>query len=115
MEAKGSFWKYPQSDGVLISDLSCCEPQSAISPKIKEDCWHKIPYETAGGISGVMLAKGEMVHPPEVSLALEAKGWHAIYLAVFRGQTEVELAQIKWKGCPGARGTATQTAWRTDT
>ncbi len=97
MEAKGSFWNYPQSDGVLISDLSCCEPQSAISSKIKEDCWHKIPYETAGGISGVMLAKGEMVHPPEVSLALEAKGWHAIYLAVFRGQTDVGLSQIRVK------------------
>ena len=81
----GSFWSTPQREGILLSDLSHCEPQSALSYKRKKDCWYTLPYETRDGIKGVMLGKGELTHPPDVDLPLGAKGWHAIYLGVHRG------------------------------
>ena len=81
----GSFWNAPQQGGVLVSDLSRCEPRSALSPERKRDCWFTVPYETTDGIAGVMLGKGELATPPDVNLTLDAKGWHAIYLGLFRG------------------------------
>ena len=81
----GTFWSTPQREGVLISDMSRCEPQSAIASKRKPGCWFKVPYETKDGIKGVILGKGELTDPPDVSLPLEARGWHAIYLGVHRG------------------------------
>ena len=84
-EVGGTFWSTPQREGVLISDLSRCEPRSALSPESKKNCWYTVPYETEDGIKGVLLGKGELSTPPDVSLPLDAKGWHAIYLGVFRG------------------------------
>ena len=81
----GTFWSTPQRAGVLISDLSRCEPQSAVSAERKRNCWYTVSYETRDGIEGVMLGKGALASPPDVSLTLEPKGWHAIYLGVFRG------------------------------
>ena len=81
----GSFWSTPQREGILLSDLSHCEPQSAIASKRKQGCWLTVPYETKDDIKGVMLVKGELTDPPDVSLPLGAKGWHAIYLGVHRG------------------------------
>ena len=80
-----TFWSAPQREGVLISDLSRCSPQSAVSTKRKKDCWYTVPYETRDAIKGVILGKGELTDPPDVSLPLEAKGWHAIYLGLHRG------------------------------
>ena len=80
-----TFWSTPQRDGVLISDLSACEPKSAVSSTRKENSWYTVPYETRDGIKGVLLGRGELSRPPDVSLPLEARGWHAIYLGVFRG------------------------------
>ena len=85
----GSFWSTPQRDGVLISDLSTCEPKSAISSRRKKNCWYTVAYETRDGIKGVMLGKGELMSPPDVSLPLAAKGWHAIYLGVHRGNIKI--------------------------
>ena len=81
----GTFWSTPQRDGTLISDMSGCEPQSAVSTKRKRDCWYTVPYETRTGIKGMMLIKGELMDPPDVSLPLPASGWHAIYLGLHRG------------------------------
>ena len=54
----GSFWSTPQREGILMSDLSVCEPRSAVLSKPKEDCWYTVPYETRDGIKGVLLGKG---------------------------------------------------------
>ena len=84
-ETGGSFWSAPQREGILISDLSVCEPQSAVLSKPKEDCWYTLPYETKDGIKGVLLGKGALASPPDATLDLEPRGWHAIYLGVYRG------------------------------
>ena len=80
-----SFWNVPQRSGVLVADLSVAEPQWAITSKPKKGCWYKIPYETQDGIRGVMVARGQMTHPPDLKLPLPVKGWHAIYVGLFGG------------------------------
>ena len=84
----GRFWYRPQGSGVLLSDLSRCEPASAISAGLRNGFWYTLPYETAGGIVGVMVGKTEPSRPPDLRLPLPAAGWHAIYLGLYRGGIE---------------------------
>ena len=86
MRTRSTFWNAPQREGILISDLSHCEPQSAISSTPERDRWYTIPYETRDGIEGAMLSKGGVAHPPDVRLPLPVEGWHAIYLGMFLGE-----------------------------
>ena len=58
MSSVFTFWQWPQNDGLLIADLTLCEPASAISEEQKPDHWYQIPYATQNGIEGVMVAKG---------------------------------------------------------
>lgn len=88
-DAAATFWNTPQREGVLISDLSRFNPSSAVSSKRRDDCWFTVPYETKDGINGVLIGKGELSSPPDVSLPLESNGWHAIYLGLFRGGASV--------------------------
>ena len=80
-----SFWHRPQHDGVMIADLTRCEPRSAISKEQKPDHWYQIPYATQNGIEGIMVAKGELSRPPDLHLELPVSGWHAIYLGIYPG------------------------------
>ena len=88
-EARGSLWSTPQREGILITDLSRCEPQSAISSMPSRGCWYTVSYETEDGIRGVLLGKEELANPPDVRLPLAARGWHAVYLGIFRGGISV--------------------------
>ena len=82
---KSSFWNRPQGEGTLITDLSRCEPRTAISKRLKDGCWYTLAYETTDGIRGALVGKGELSRPPAIRLSLEAAGWHAVYLGLYRG------------------------------
>ena len=83
--AADSFWHSPRHSGVLLADLSGAEPREAISPKPRKGCWYTIPYRTQTGIQGVMVARGQLTHPPDLRLSLPVQGWHAIYVGLFGG------------------------------
>ena len=85
---KGRFWHRPQLEGVLITDLSQCEPSTGLSVGLHDGCWYLLPYETADGIAGVMVGKTEPSRPPDLRLPLIVTGWHAIYLGLYRGGIE---------------------------
>jgi hypothetical protein len=91
MTIQSTFWNVPQRDGILLADLTRCEPQSAISVAQKPGCWYQIPYATQSGIEGVMVAKGALTSPPDLHLALPVEGWHAIYLGIYPGSSEESL------------------------
>ncbi len=86
-----SFWNAPQGSGILLADLSIAEPRWAITAKPKKGCWYRIPYETETGIRGVMVARGQRTHPPDLRLPLAVTGWHAIYLGLFGGSESDEF------------------------
>ena len=83
--AASGFWHSPRHSGVLLADLSGAEPGEAISSKPRKGCWYTIPYRTKTGIQGVMVARGQLTHPPDLRLSLPAQGWHAIYVGLFCG------------------------------
>lgn len=80
--AAPGFWHSPRHSGVLLADLSSAEPPEAISPKPSKGCWYTIPYRTRTGIQGVMVARGQLTHPPDLRLSLPVRGWHAIYVGL---------------------------------
>ncbi len=84
----GRFWHRPQGEGVLLADLSHCEPRTAMGAGLLDGCWYTLPYETAGGIHGVMVGMTEQSRPPDLRLPLPVSGWHAIYLGLYRGGIE---------------------------
>ena len=83
--AAPGFWHSPRHSGVLLADLSAAQPPEAISPEPSKGCWYTIPYRTETGIQGVMVARGQLSHPPDLRLSLPVRGWHAIYLGLFGG------------------------------
>ena len=67
----------------VITDMSRCEPQSALLPRAKLDHWQVVPYELTDGVGGNLLwAAAEQTAPP-VKLRLEVKGWHAIFVGIY--------------------------------
>lgn len=64
---------------IYLNDMTRCAPESAVSTVRKAGRWHLLPYE-ADGICGTMLAAGELSDAPDVTLPLEVKGWHGIWV-----------------------------------
>ena len=62
-----------------ISDLSHCTPEVALSDDAKRGCWRRIPYET-DDFAGVMIGAAPTTAAPEVTLPLDAEGWHALHV-----------------------------------
>jgi hypothetical protein len=68
----------------VITDLSRCLPRSALSDMVqKRKHWKVIPYRFKNGCEGKMIWAPPEANAPEVSLALEAEGWYAIFVGVF--------------------------------
>ena len=88
MISQSSFWNEPQGAGILLADLTHCEPRSAISSVQEPGHWYQIPYATQNGIEGVMVAKGAQSRPPDLHLELPVTGWHALYLGIYTGSDE---------------------------
>jgi hypothetical protein len=66
---------------VYLTDMSRCEPQTAISPEVKQDHWQVLSYETVGSPGrGKMIGAASFVDSPDVTLPLETKGWHTVYV-----------------------------------
>lgn len=64
-----------------LTDMSRCQPASALSSKPRRNHWRLLDYETAH-FKGVMIVAGQNTQAPEVTLPLNRKGWHAIYLGI---------------------------------
>ncbi len=75
------------STPIYITDLSGCEPKSALSPEARKGRWSVWDYEThehrGVRLSGKMLYANAQVEPPPVTLRLGASGWHAVYLGFY--------------------------------
>ncbi len=72
------------TQAVVITDLSRCQPSSALSDMVqKRKHWKVIPYRLKNGYEGKMIWAPPEANAPEVSLALEAEGWYAIFVGVF--------------------------------
>lgn len=85
-------------EAVVITDMSKCQPASAMTPRLKKGHWRVIPYEMTNiptrdvdgpkyevgdnYVGNVVYAAPE-AEAPELTLALGVSGWHAIFVGLF--------------------------------
>ena len=86
------------SKAIVISDLSVCQPQTAVTPGHLKYHWQATPYE-AEGVSGTLLFAGPETEAPPLTLPLEVSGWHAIFVGLWSNWTP-SLLKIKLTSDP---------------
>ncbi|MDP7399479.1 MAG: hypothetical protein QF541_21600 [Lentisphaeria bacterium] len=68
----------------FITDMGACKPASALSSKATDSAWQVVDYETAD-FKGRMICAQSLVQAPEVTLPLNAGGWHAFSVGFWPG------------------------------
>ncbi|HJN17990.1 MAG TPA: family 10 glycosylhydrolase [Armatimonadota bacterium] len=63
----------------FISDMSQCRPAKALSEDARQGRWRLLPYET-DEVSGTMIGAASFIDAPDVTLPVDADGWHAVYI-----------------------------------
>jgi len=58
---------------VLMSDMSQCQPGTALSTKIRPRHWQLVTYKT-DEVSGTMVLARGVTHVPEIMLPLKLQG-----------------------------------------
>lgn len=76
---------------ILISDLSVCQPKSALADRYLAGKWKRLPYE-AGKFHGVMLYSMGQTAPTPIKLPLKLRGWHEIHVAFYRSMSMNPIA-----------------------
>ncbi len=77
---EGDRWERSK-DATIISDMSRVEPQTALSTIRKKRHWKVLEYET-DTLKGKCIATMPNTGAPTVTLPLNAKGWHAVYVGL---------------------------------
>ncbi len=85
------------SKAIVVTDLSHCEPASALSDMVlKKSHWKVIPYELAkDGYRGKMIWAPPEAGAPEVSISPGVEGWHAIFVGLFSVTEAPTTARIR--------------------
>jgi hypothetical protein len=65
----------------VITDMGLCAPGSSLSPRAEKGRWQLIDYET-GSMKGRMIWASEEADAAPLSLPLNVKGWHAIFVGL---------------------------------
>ena len=73
---------------ILISDLSVCQPKSALANRYAPRKWKLLPYEH-DEFSGVMLGAIGSRDAAPLTLPLNVKGWYEIYVGLYRTYEEI--------------------------
>lgn len=81
---------------IYVTDLGLCEPRLALSTERRKYHWQVVPFE-AEAFCGNMLIAGPETEAPEVTLPLNVKGWHRIYLGLWSNWT-TDLARVRLTG-----------------
>jgi len=82
----------PRPEPVIISDLSVCSPAAGLAERHQRGHWKVVPYTTTT-FSGNSLWALKNSGAPEVTLPLNATGWHAVYLGLSNGGMPVAANQ----------------------
>ncbi len=68
-------------DAIVLSDMGLAEPASALTERAAHGKWKVIPYEI-GARKGRMVWASEETDAPALTLPLNAKGWHAVFVGM---------------------------------
>ena len=82
---------------VMIADLSTAQPAASLTRGRREKGkWKTIPFSTAD-MQGWALSCYSLTNPPQVSVPLTAKGWHAVYIGASTTSTGFKEAKNGWR------------------
>jgi len=87
---------------VVLSDFTICTPRSALATKPEWGRWQVVAYE-ADGVAGKMIGAKSLIAPPNVTLPLNAKGWHRMYVGYWNPYFEYDgemVLRLKLTGDP---------------
>ena len=84
---------------IYLSDMSRCEPASALSSRLENGKWLLTDYATEDGIAGSTIYATPETRPPAVSLALGQKGWFDIYIGVNYTRSIWQASDATTSGC----------------
>jgi lysophospholipase L1-like esterase len=73
-------WQHA-SKAELITDMTRCTPSDALSNRREHAMWKVFEYETAE-FSGNCLSVGRESSAPDLTLKLDKRGWHAVYIGL---------------------------------
>ena len=84
---------------IVFSDMNACLPKGSLSRDSSEKgCWTLVDYETAEGIKGTTMYATPENQPPSVSLPMNVKGWHKLYIGIHYTRNSGGLSQGVWEG-----------------
>lgn len=69
------------TEPIYLSNMSNCQPASALTDKPKRGHWRLLPYETET-FPGTMLVAGRNTRAPEIRYPLPQKGWYRVSLGL---------------------------------
>ncbi|MCK5804408.1 MAG: hypothetical protein KAI66_16335, partial [Lentisphaeria bacterium] len=65
----------------MLRDMGQVEPKSALTGRAERGKWKLVPYEI-GGDKGRMVWASALTQAPELTLPLDVRGWHAVFVGV---------------------------------
>ena len=90
---------------VYFSDMSKCEPASALSYSMEPGKWRLLTYKSAE-TNGIMVKASSFIDAPDLTLPLDLTGWYAIYIGYWNPMTDYDgdfLIKLKLSGEPAFR------------
>jgi len=75
---------------LVVTDMTPCQPATALAATRQRGKWKVLDYEI-GPYTGKLLSANPDAQAAPVTLPLEAKGWHAVYLGLMEGKVRVKL------------------------
>jgi len=75
----------------VITDMGLCRPATALAERREVGKWKLLDYEI-GPYTGRLLSADQDAGAAEVSLPLEAEGWHAVYVGLTEGKARLRLS-----------------------
>ena len=62
-----------------ITQMDACQPRGALSGRMEQRKWQLITYETEQ-LKGVMVGALSIINAPNLTIPLDAAGWHKVYI-----------------------------------
>jgi hypothetical protein len=70
-------------EAIVISDMTKVTPKTSLTADVrKKRHWKVLEFETVNGLKGNSIASTPDTGAPNVTLPLNAKGWHAVYVGL---------------------------------
>ncbi len=90
-------------EATVITDMTRCQPQDALSDRREQGKWTMFEYEI-GPHTGTLVSAAAEAGAPALTLPLDAQGWHAVYLGFMGTKMRAKLSSDPTYVCRTRKG-----------